>query len=200
MSYYFSILGSLDNPLFEHEFGTSKQGGDGLARFPESARHMNQFIVHGSLDIVEEVQWAAGDRQYLKVVDRFGGNYVSCFLTGGNIKFLLLHNPTPTSATMTTGTQPKSMAGMAGGGLVGSAATTGSTTTTTTTTTTSAGSSSSIATNPTAPQTEEAIRQFFTEVYEVWIKCLMNPFYAVEMPIVSPVFRQRVAAAGKKYL
>ena len=60
MSFYFAIIGTQDNPLFEHEFGTSKQGGDGIAKFPEQARHMNQFIVHSSLDIVEEVQWGNG--------------------------------------------------------------------------------------------------------------------------------------------
>lgn len=60
MSYYFAIIGTQDNPLFEYEFGTSKQGGDGVARFPEPARHMNQFIVHSSLDVVEEVQWIGG--------------------------------------------------------------------------------------------------------------------------------------------
>jgi len=60
MSFYFAIVGTLDNPLFEYEFGSSKQGGDGIARFPEQARHMNQFIVHSSLDIVEEVQWGTG--------------------------------------------------------------------------------------------------------------------------------------------
>jgi len=60
MSYYFAIIGTKDNPLFEHEFGTSKQGGDGIARFRDDARHMNQFIVHSSLDIVEEVQWTTG--------------------------------------------------------------------------------------------------------------------------------------------
>jgi len=57
MSYYFCIIGTKDNPLFELEFGTSKQGGDGVARFPAEARKMNPFIVHASLDIVEEVQW-----------------------------------------------------------------------------------------------------------------------------------------------
>jgi hypothetical protein len=60
MSYYFAIIGTKDNPIFEHEFGTSKQGGDGVARFPEQAKHMNQFIVHSSLDVVEEVQWGGG--------------------------------------------------------------------------------------------------------------------------------------------
>src|ERR1700710_1289956 len=65
MSYYFAIIGTQDNPLFEYEFGTAKQGGDGVARFPEQARHMNQFIVHSSLDIVEEVQWGNGQMYVL---------------------------------------------------------------------------------------------------------------------------------------
>jgi hypothetical protein len=60
--------------------------------------------------------------------------------------------------------------------------------------------STSIAANPTSPQTEEAIKQFFTEVYENWVKTIMNPFYQVNMEVKSPVFRGRVAAAGKKYL
>lgn len=60
MSYYFVIVGTQDNPLFEHEFGTSKQGGDGAAHFADQARSMNQFIVHSSLDILEEVQWSSG--------------------------------------------------------------------------------------------------------------------------------------------
>lgn len=67
MSYYFTIIGTKDNPLFEHEFGTSKQGGDGVARFREEARHMNQFIAHASLDIVEEVQWASGQMYFLTI-------------------------------------------------------------------------------------------------------------------------------------
>lgn len=60
MSFYFAIIGTKDNPLFEFEFGTSKAGGDGVSRFREEQRHMNQFIVHSSLDIVEEVQWGTG--------------------------------------------------------------------------------------------------------------------------------------------
>lgn len=60
MSYYFVIVGTQDNPLFEYEFGTSKQGGDGAAHFADQARSMNQFIVHSSLDILEEVQWSSG--------------------------------------------------------------------------------------------------------------------------------------------
>ncbi|KAI1302563.1 Sedlin [Xylaria venustula] len=166
MSYYFVIVGTEDNPLFEYEFGTSKAGGDGQARFPEQARHMNQFIVHSSLDIVEEVQWGTG-QMYLKCVDRFFNNYVSCFLTGANVKFMLLHQP-PSSASG-TGTNPRS-------------------------------STSTIASNPTSPQTEEAVRAFMLEVYESWVKAIMSPFYHVNMEVRSPMFRQRVAAAGRKYL
>ncbi|KAI9734076.1 MAG: TRAPP subunit [Claussenomyces sp. TS43310] len=164
MSFYFAIVGTKDNPLFEHEFGSSKQGGDGLAKFPEHARHMNQFIVHSSLDIVEEVQWGSG-QMYLKCIDRFYNNYVSCFMTGGNIKFLLLHAPSAP----------------AGG-------------------TSSTRASTSIAANPTSPQTEEAIRQFFVDVYEQWVKTIMSPFYTVNQEVRSPIFRARVAAAAKKYL
>ncbi|KAI0382894.1 Sedlin [Hypomontagnella monticulosa] len=163
MSYYFAIVGTQDNPLFEYEFGTSKQGGDGQPRFTEQARHMNQFIVHSSLDIVEEVQWGTG-QMYLKCVDKFFNNYVSCFVTGANVKFLLLHQPTmPVSTTSTR-------------------------------------SSTSIGANPTSPQTEEAIKSFMLEVYENWVKTIMSPFYRVNMEVRSPVFRQRVAAAGRKYL
>lgn len=61
MSYYFTIIGTRDNPLFELDFGTSKVGGDGIARFREEAKHMNQFIVHAALDLVEEAQWTTKD-------------------------------------------------------------------------------------------------------------------------------------------
>ena len=65
MSYYLTIIGTRDNPLYEHEFGTSKTGGDGLARFRDEAKHMNQFIVHAALDMVEEAQWASKDMYVL---------------------------------------------------------------------------------------------------------------------------------------
>ncbi|KAH8194864.1 hypothetical protein TruAng_010976 [Truncatella angustata] len=174
MSYYFVIIGTQDNPLFEHEFGTSKQGGDGLSRFSDESRHMNQFIVHSSLDIVEEVQWGTG-QMYLKNIDRFFNSYISCFMTPSNTKFLLLHQPIPpTGGSSSTGAA--------------------------TSTSTSSRSSTSIGANPTSPQTEEAVKNFFTEVYENWVKASMSPFYRLNQEITSPVFRQRIAAAGRKYL
>lgn len=62
MSYYFTILSPTDTPIFNIAFGTSKSGGDGIARFrfPDTAQYMNQFIIHSSLDILEEAQWANG--------------------------------------------------------------------------------------------------------------------------------------------
>jgi hypothetical protein len=165
MSYYFAIIGTQDNPLFEYEFGTSKQGGDGQSRFTEQAHHLNQFVLHSSLDIVEEVQWMNG-QLYMKVIDKFFTNYISCFMTGGNVKFLLLHQPSATASGTASATR----------------------------------NSTSVGANPTSPQTEEAIKNFFSEVYENYVKAIMSPFYKVNMEIRSPVFRQRVAAAGRKYL
>ncbi|KAI9670032.1 MAG: TRAPP subunit [Caeruleum heppii] len=181
MSYYFTILSPLDTPLFQHEFGTSKQGGDGIARFPESARYMNQFVVHASLDVVEEVQWGSGV-MYLKVIDRFYNNYISCFLTGGNIKFILLHAP-PTTTTSTT-SNPSLSSSSASFAAAPSTAT-------------------GVGASPTSPATEEAIRQFFTDVYELWVKTLMNPFCGVGgeyREVKSNVFRARVQGLGRKYL
>ncbi|THW53725.1 trafficking protein-like protein particle complex subunit 2 [Aureobasidium pullulans] len=178
MSYYFTIIGTRDNPLFEHEFGTSKAGGDGIARFRDEARHMNQFIVHSSLDSVEEVQWG-NNGLYLKNIDRFQNNHIHCFITGGNVKFMLLMNPDPSSTTYSTypaAAPPRQHPSV------------------------TARQSTLLANNPGSAQTEEAVRQFMTDVYEAWVKCIMNPFYTVNAPVTSPVFRGRVAGAAKKYL
>lgn len=65
MSYYFTILSPTDVPLFNIAFGTSKSGGDGIARFrfPDAAQntYMTQFIIHSSLDMLEEAQWMGGN-------------------------------------------------------------------------------------------------------------------------------------------
>ena len=57
MSYYFCIIGTRDQAIFELDIGTSKQGGDGVPRFNAEARQMNPFIVHAALDYVDELQW-----------------------------------------------------------------------------------------------------------------------------------------------
>ncbi|KAJ5591540.1 uncharacterized protein N7459_001909, partial [Penicillium hispanicum] len=184
MSYYFTILSPTDSPIFNIAFGTSKGGGDGIARFrfPDTAQYMNQFIIHSSLDMVEEAQWTNGG-MYLKHIDTYppAAAYISAFLTPSGARFLLLHQP------------PQLPSSGSGGGFGSSSllGTSGSTT---------RASSSSIAANPTSPQTEEAVRQFMNEVYESYVKTAMSPFYKQGMEIRSPVFRTRVTAAGKKWL
>ena len=184
MSYTFSILSPLDVPLFTHDFGTSRSGGDGVARYTPSERAMVPFILHSSLDIVEEVQWGPSTSSgsapmYLKHIDKYQNSFVSCWITGGNTRFLLLTRPRDESLGLASGGGSKgSLAGgraaMGSGGLY----------------------------NPSAPATEEAVKNFFVDVYEAWLKTIMNPFFAVGNGDVvkSPVFRQRVATAAKKYL
>ncbi|KAJ6124688.1 hypothetical protein N7471_012005 [Penicillium samsonianum] len=170
MSYYFTILSPTDTPLFNIAFGTSKG-------------YMNQFIIHSSLDILEEAQWTNGG-MYLKHIDTYppAAAYITAFLTPSGARFLLLHQPPnlPSSTSTSSGLGSSSLLGTAGS--------------------TTRASSSSIAANPTSPQTEEAVRQFMNEVYESYVKTAMSPFYKQGMEIKSPVFRTRVTAAGKKWL
>ncbi|KAJ6120111.1 hypothetical protein N7523_004391 [Penicillium sp. IBT 18751x] len=183
MSYYFTILSPTDTPIFNIAFGTSKGGGDGIARFrfPDTAQYMNQFIIHSSLDIVEEAQWTNGG-MYLKHIDTYppAAAYISAFLTPSGARFLLLHQPPQLPSGPSSGLGSSS--------LLGSSAST------------TRASSSSIAANPTSPQTEEAVRQFMNEVYESYVKTAMSPFYKQGMEIKSPVFRAKVTGAGKKWL
>ncbi|CAG8475066.1 9037_t:CDS:2 [Acaulospora morrowiae] len=59
MSYYFAIVGTKDNPIYELEFGTSgtRAGSIEANSKKDEHRHLNQFIVHSALDLVEEFQW-----------------------------------------------------------------------------------------------------------------------------------------------
>lgn len=47
---------------------------------------------------------------------------------------------------------------------------------------------------------EEGVKNFFLEVYDGWVKTIMSPFYSLNTPVRSPVFRARVTAAARKYL
>ncbi|KAL1919930.1 uncharacterized protein VTP21DRAFT_1862 [Calcarisporiella thermophila] len=140
-SYYFAIVGTSDNPLYETEFGTSiKSAKDGATKKDES-RHLNQFIVHSSLDIVEELQWNL-NTTHLKTVDKFNDYLISAFITPGGIKFVLLHDS----------------------------------------------------------KSDDGIRSFFNDCFELYIKTLMNPFYEVNSPITSPIFDSKVRQLAKRYL
>lgn len=47
---------------------------------------------------------------------------------------------------------------------------------------------------------DDGIKTFFNEVWELYVKTMLNPFHTAHTPIRSPVFDARVRASAKKYL
>ncbi|KAJ9065127.1 TRAPP subunit [Entomophthora muscae] len=85
MAHYFAIVGLKDNPIYE----TDLTGYNSVAKNDEH-KHLNQFIVHGALDVVDDVMWDTKDL-FLKNVDKFNDWQVSAYITPSCVKFMLLH-------------------------------------------------------------------------------------------------------------
>lgn len=148
-------------------------------------------------DIWKKTRKLTSKSRYLKHIDYYKSSHVWAYLTGGNIKFLLLSCPEthvtpptlPTTSRSSAAQSARSSTYTGGAGYPSYASPTLG----------AAGTAPSNY-NPSSPAVEEATKNFFLEVYDAWVKTIMNPFYQVNMPVRSPVFRARVAAAGKKYL
>lgn len=46
---------------------------------------------------------------------------------------------------------------------------------------------------------EDTIRNFFNDVYELYVRLSMNPFYQFDTPIGSKDFDKRVKTVGRRY-
>mmetsp|Transcript_5849 Transcript_5849/g.17280 ORF Transcript_5849/g.17280 Transcript_5849/m.17280 type:complete len:135 (-) Transcript_5849:39-443(-) len=126
------IVGSSE-PLYEADFAPSEEN--------EKNAHLSHFILHASLDMVDD-KMAEKTDCYLRIVDRFNEQNVFAFVTPGYTKFLLLHDG----------------------------------------------------------KNEEAVRHFFLDVFEHYVKMQMNPFYKEDMQITSKPFDKAVHAAARRYL
>ena len=49
-------------------------------------------------------------------------------------------------------------------------------------------------------RSEEGVKNFFMDVYELYVKLSMNPFYSYDTPITSKAFDERVRAVARRYL
>ena len=104
-----AIVGKNDFPLYKLCFSSHSDS---------KTSYLDEFTIHASLDFVEN-KMTKEKSMYLKEVDTHQNDFIYCFLTAANVKFLLL--------------------------LEG--------------------------------KNEDSAKEFFKELYDLYVKTIMNPFY-----------------------
>ncbi|MEW5300852.1 MAG: hypothetical protein WDW38_005231 [Sanguina aurantia] len=128
----FVIVGQQDHPIYEVDLTGPKE---------QQAQYLHQFVLHASLDAVDETMWGTKEL-HLKTVDRFNNLYVTAFVTPGTARFLLLHDG----------------------------------------------------------RNDDTIKAFFMEVYELYIRVMLNPFHTPTQRITSKDFDRKVKVLAKRML
>mmetsp|Transcript_63962 Transcript_63962/g.175655 ORF Transcript_63962/g.175655 Transcript_63962/m.175655 type:complete len:137 (+) Transcript_63962:125-535(+) len=82
-NYMFVMVAEGDTPIYEAEFLNVPRR--------EDTSHLNQFIIHAALDMVDDSVWGT-QSMYLKCVHKFNDYFISAFVTAGHIKLMLLHD------------------------------------------------------------------------------------------------------------
>lgn len=77
-----TIIGKGDIPLYEADLSINNKR--------DVSEHLAQFIIHQSLDSLDELVWR-NPNMFLKTIDSFNNYNVSAYCTPGHIKFLLLY-------------------------------------------------------------------------------------------------------------
>ncbi|XWS46414.1 hypothetical protein CRYUN_Cryun14cG0063800 [Craigia yunnanensis] len=62
-----------------------------LLKKREDAAQLHQFILHTTLDIVQDIAWTTG-AMFLIAINRFNDLVVSVYVTAGHTQFMLLHD------------------------------------------------------------------------------------------------------------
>ena len=136
-NYYLVIVGHHDNPIFEMEFTPDSRSDEPKK---DDHRHLNQFVAHEALYLVDEQMWATYS-MYFKIVDKFNEWLVLCICY---CRWYKVYNVAWSEKWGWN-------------------------------------------------------KDLFDEMYEIYIKFSMNPFYEINKPIISPAFEKN-QFFGRKYL